>query len=79
MSLSCQEVHVLLKNLKICDNLKHIEEEGLDGVMLSQVESVDEVNELGFDIGKVKAKKLLVLLDGYRSNGVSLQLLATTD
>ena len=79
MSLSCQEVHVLLKNLKICDNLKHIEEEGFDGALLSQVESVDEINELSLGISKIKAKMLLSLLDGYRSNGVSLQLLATTD
>ena len=79
MSLSCQEVHVLLKNLKIYDNLKRIEEEGFDGSLLNQIESVDEINELNLDISKIKAKKLLSLLDGYRSNGVSLQLLATTD
>ena len=79
MSLSCQEVHVLLKNLKICDNLKRIEEEGFDGMLLGQIESVDEVNDFNLDISKPKAKKLLALLDGYRSNGVSLQLFATTD
>ena len=79
VSLSCQEVHALLKNLKICDNLKHIEEEGFDGVLMSQIESVDEINELNLGTSKLKAKKLLVLLDGYRSNGVSLQLLVRTD
>lgn len=74
-SLSCVEVHALLKTLKICDNLQRIEEEGVDGLLLWEIKNIQDIEELQLSLSGIKSRKLLGLLMDYRDSGVSLELL----